>query len=911
MSQWPLIGRDSQLRMFEEALAVARGEGFAVVEVSGDPGVGKSRMLAELHHRATASGFMVYAGRGTQFELEVPFGTFAEALRPLGFDAVDGVSLPSDRLRVCTVVRRMIEGAMTGSVVIILDDLHWADSASLELTEYLIHRPPQVSLLMAVSYRGAQPPAGVIDAIAHAGAAAFRVALAPLTATELTRLLSGMPAQRRDLIVRASLGNPFYAQTISRLSDDALARLVDDHPPVHGWADGSTRPILAGIAAELLVLDQPVRRVAHAAAVIGEDVAIDMVAHTAQLPAPVVAEAVDTLHLAGLVDVDGMRFRFRHPLVRASAHEQAGHAWRVSAHARAAAFLRANGGPLRLIAHHTERSASHGDEIAATTLIEAGRAFAYSAPAAAARWLGTALRMLPATGSLAEGRDSIMLQYARALGLSGALELSRQVLQELIDADGATRAEALAFSVVIARLRGDIDEAKALVRAQLTDRSPRPGTEGKLHLEMAAIAALQTDATGALSHARQALTMLDGRAELTAAAQTLRAFGAIYGGDVKAAQRYVAEATRLTDTTNDRALVPHLELFGPLAWIEMELGLLVDAGRHLHRARAVAETVGRSSALPYLLVVASALETRRGQLSRAIQLAEDAAAAARLVGSDEMRGMAEAVRLRPLLWTSGPLPAIQAAERLAQTDRPRAVMWRRLAQVNLACAYAFAGDVGLCLRATTMPWPGDAPTAVVLGTARAVALARGGDLARAHDEAERVRTTADKAGLDYECGLSSYAAAYVEARSGRLGEAAFLADTAAMVFAAADAPVQDSIARHLAAVVHTRAGRSARGRAELDRAKAGYRDCGADWLLDVITRDEARLFASTPASDVATLTTRELEIARLAAEGLSNQEIASRLYLSRRTVESHLSRIFAKLDVHTRTAMVNRLGIRQ
>lgn len=118
----PLIGRQAQLRLLDEALdRVASGQ-FTVVEVCGEPGVGKTRMLSELATRAQRAGLLVCAGAGTEFEHSLPYGTYAEALRPVlelteedadeeatVLRAVCGAEAPTsvaDRFRIHTAVRR-------------------------------------------------------------------------------------------------------------------------------------------------------------------------------------------------------------------------------------------------------------------------------------------------------------------------------------------------------------------------------------------------------------------------------------------------------------------------------------------------------------------------------------------------------------------------------------------------------------------------------------------------------------------------------------------------------------------------------------------------------------------------------------------------------------------------------------
>ena len=886
----PLVGRKHCVDVFAGAVnRVLRGR-FAVVEVSGDPGIGKSTVLAEAVRLAREAGLAVYPGRATQFEREVPLGMFRELFEHVRSEGVD-------RFRIFSAVRGHLEG-VAGGAALVLDDLQWADPASLELVEFLLRHPPEAPVLVVVAFRGTRPPLRVVDAITRAGEQATRLHLDPLTAADVRELLPTVPADRRAVLTRVSRGNPLYLKALTRLSDASLADLACERD---ASVDEVTRRILRTLIVDFAALEEPAQLVAHAAAVVGDHAAIDLVAHVADLPVSTVVVALDQLCWAGLGDMDGAWFGYLHPLIRAAAHELAGPAWRSAAHARAAAYLRDHNAPLHLLAHHVERSAQYGDALAVSTLVEAGRAVVFQAPGTAARWLGTALRVLSTTGPMREQRPTVLLLYARALGLAGELTRSWEVLQELLCDGNPVRAEAAAFGMVIARFRGDLDTAQALVHAELPGARQDAAAEGKLRIELAALAALGEHAAEAVDHGRRAVELLAGRRPaLASAARSLEAWGAIYCGRAVQARAAAREAARLLNTISDLTLRPHVELLGPLAWAEMRLGELTAAAEHLDRAHRVVEQARHSSAVPYLLVVHAALETRRGRVTAALRLAEQAALVADQMGSVEMRAMADSVRLRPVLWAEGPAAALAAAGPIA-----RSRTWWRHAQLNLAIAHAMADDVRPALDFLADPgveWPSDPTTEVIRQATIAQARARTDDFDEAWRAVKLAAAAASEVGLEHERGTASYAAAFVAARAGDPARVVEAAGQAATAFAAASAPVEEAQAHHLAGVAHAHLGDHHRSETSLATAKASYTACGAHWLASTVDPVPVGATAAGP------LTRRERQIADLVATGLTNQEIATRLFVSRRTVESHLSHIYPKLNVRTRSALAHRLG---
>jgi predicted ATPase len=179
-----LVGRAAELGSLEEALARFQRHGFTALEISGEPGIGKTRLLAELARAADQRGHLVLAGAASELEADLPFWAFVDALDEyvhglpphrldeLGEEARSGLAhvLPSlapgpsaatqaERHRVHGAVRALLELlADRTPLVLVLDDLHWADSGSLELLGALLRRPPSASVLVALAVRPRQMP---------------------------------------------------------------------------------------------------------------------------------------------------------------------------------------------------------------------------------------------------------------------------------------------------------------------------------------------------------------------------------------------------------------------------------------------------------------------------------------------------------------------------------------------------------------------------------------------------------------------------------------------------------------------------------------------------------------------------------------------------------------------------------
>ena len=437
----------------EAALDALRSPGARWLALTGEPGTGKTRLLAELGDRARARDHLVLAGRGSELERELPFGIWVAALDDhvamLGPDRVEALvgdraaelarvlpsaagsrdvplgGLQDERFRAHRAVRALLAGlAARTPVVLILDDIHWADEASLELIVHLLRRPAPARILTALAFREGQlPPVGARGARGgHAREQPRRAAADAVVRRRGGRAdgrpgagarpRGGVPPERRQPVLPAGAG-PRVAARPRR----PACRLRC--PPRSGrrstaWATsrGGWRGERRSRAIRRSSISPPPPRGS---------------ARSRRSPH---SRSWWRATCCGATTVP-RRYAFRHPIVRRAVYEAAGEAWRLGAHARAAAALAERPSALAARAHHVEHSARVGDEAAAAILEQAARQATARAPAVAARWLSAALRLLP--DGNAERRLGMLVPLATALAASGRLEEALDTLLETLE----------------------------------------------------------------------------------------------------------------------------------------------------------------------------------------------------------------------------------------------------------------------------------------------------------------------------------------------------------------------------------------------------------------------------------------------------------------------------------------------
>jgi predicted ATPase len=320
------VGREFELEQLEATLDRI-GEGEAeCLSVEGEPGIGKTHLLGELRRRAESRGYLVLTAAATEFERDVPFAVWVEALDayvasrdpggaeswdsglagelsavlPSSARAAGAATLPDERYRTHRAVRRLLELIAAGKpLVVVLDDLHWIDAASNEVLVSLLHRPPAAPILLAFGYRSGKAPAKLVGALATRSALVLE--LAPLNEDQCARLAGdALHGGQRAAIFQESGGNPFYMLELAR-----AVRAPGRSVLGHRVADQAEVPPL--VAATLL--DEVHSRSPHArlllecASIAGDPFEPELAFAIAMLESSAGIEALDELLDAGLAPI--------------------------------------------------------------------------------------------------------------------------------------------------------------------------------------------------------------------------------------------------------------------------------------------------------------------------------------------------------------------------------------------------------------------------------------------------------------------------------------------------------------------------------------------------------------------------------------------------------------------------------
>ncbi|WP_189146799.1 helix-turn-helix transcriptional regulator [Streptomyces lacrimifluminis] len=929
----PLVGREAELARLDRLLADLVGDvpgRPAVLDVGGEAGIGKSRLVHELCLAATRRGAAVLRGRATEYERHIPFQPFTDAFSDLAPEAVEsfpaaaevapvlsGTPRSTDRFHLHRATAALLTHTATSPLVVVLDDMHWADAASLELLDHLVRHPVRARVLLVLARRDRQSP-GPLAATLTRGTetgTVRRTVLGPLGERECIELLT--PDLARDQAVRlftASEGNPLY-----------LLTLLQAHREGASVSRLSTTGLGALLLDELTPLTPSQGRLVQVVAALGDHA-------TPALLGPVTGQEPGQLteDLGVLIGRDLLRtgthgrIALRHPVLRSLVRDGTDPWLRTETHRLVSAELARAGAPLAERAHHAEQSLSGWDPRAAAVLDEAAEQAAQTAPASSAHWLEMVLRHLPHTPEHAGRRRELMLRRARALGVGGRLRESRDLLHQVIDlpdpGDGTgSRASAVVLCAVMERHLGRYSEAVALLRRELhrTDPAPSLADQVALGLELGSSAPHDTSYPAVRSEVAHTLEVARSLGDETgvAGALSVAALGEAYEGETAAADDFTRRAAALVDSLPDGDLTGLCEPLVRLAWAEAFLERFADAERHADRGMAIARRTGQLYLLPHLLLCKTHVRTQTCRLASAVELSEEAEDIARGIGSDELLAFVLATRAHALVDAcppGDPRPLATAEEAVAAAGLG-VNWWASIAWCVLGYAALTAGDPARAREAVLRAGgpglrrmqPSMRPLFLEVLVTAAVTM---GDLDAAKDWAERAHEEAERLDLPVQRASAMRSAAQIRLGLGDDRAAADLFVAAADESARSGGVFWEAFSLLFgASLLAADPDGSQRGQAAWHRGRrlAAAGGCGMLTGFAEAVGPAVAAGADGPERRLAELTAREREIAHLVADGLTSPAIAERLCLSRRTVETHISRIYRKTGVSSRAALAS------
>jgi len=940
-----LLEREQEVERVRAALrAVGEGTGRTLV-IEGAPGIGKSRLLGEAAAGASALGFRVLDARATELEQGFPFGVVRQLFeRPLA-EADDG-----ERQRwlagAATLAASLLGAAPTAAasapaassrvdsdyawhhglywlasnlaadspVVLVVDDLQWCDAPSASALAFVAHRLGDQPLGLIVATRPPDPVLTPEAAALVSDPTADVLLPSPLTDSAIGTMVAARLSGEPDVqFVRACRevtgGNPFL---VIELLDEAADRCLD--PSAAAAADiGAIVP--RGVANRVLVrlgrMPPEASALARALSALGDRAQVGDAARLAGLDGAELEEATTALAFGGIVEPGGT-MRFTHPMVRTALYDDLSPAERERLHRSAAAILRERGAPAGQIAAqvmHTEPAADAG---AVELLRSAARdACALGDPAGAAALLSRALDEPPA----GDDRPAVLLDLGQAHARAGA-PAAIAPLSEIVECGEDATAIAAAATELGGMLfyAGRGTEGAAILR-RAQERLP-PMEPAREQVEVALLGASYTSASVRRDAEKMIADLRDtGRSSPSLLRATTLATLAIDEA------MYLRSASKAIDLAQG-ALATGLPLEAHTAenWAILALAALLvadaldDALQYMDEILVHAREEGAALTVATVSSLRGHAAFRRGDLTAA---RADAQAALDL--APDMLGVEFGIFL------AAPVAVFAGLDRGETPDSLRRLIDRTGVQYDTeflpssqlryasgilrAAAGNHEGAIEE-LRSCELDDPtfgGENPAVVPWRSAAALSLAELGH----HDEARDL--TADEVhrarsfGASRAIGIALRADAIVGPRA----ERAKRLEQAVEVLASSPARLEHARALvDLGATLRATAQRSAAREPLLQGLQLAGR-CGAR-TLERRARTELAAIGIRPRTTNRTgadsLTPSERRVADLAATGGTNRQIAQTLFVTEKTVETHLGRAFRKLDISSRRQLLDALA---
>jgi DNA-binding CsgD family transcriptional regulator/tetratricopeptide (TPR) repeat protein len=932
-----LFERTAELATLAQATVRARAGSGAIVVVEGAPGLGKTALLATVCRQASSVGMRVLMARGAELERNLPFGVVRQLFEPTmrELSASDRAAIMEDAAALAKPIidqqpqetdagQNEFAGlhglywlcanlSDLGTVLVAVDDAHWVDLPSLRWLAYLAQRLEGLHVVLLLTTRPQEINSEELTIVTQA-AAAVVMSLRPLSlesSAALVRLMLSGEAESEfyEACHAASGGNPFYLReiiTAARAGDQASGTAHDVEQLVPASVSRSVLWRLGRLGADALV-------VAQALATLGDESELRHVARLAELTLERANQAADRLLAADLIRRE-RPLAFAHPVVRAAVYENMAPGARSSAHARASRMLAAEGAEPDRVAVHLLVTDPATDPWRVELLRKAAReALARSAPDTAASYLHRAL----AEPAPALVRPAVLSELGFAEARAGrpeAVDHLASAMDSLSDARERAR---------VARVLGDVlvSEARVSEAVQALDRaiaglaadSAREARDVSLRLEAQALGFCPLDAATLPSIGPRLTRLLRdaGSGRIHPLLLLHQAMHEIMVG--KSAQRAAQLAHRslqgglLTEVLADPQF-SHL-----IAYVLMIADLLDEALRLFEQARLDFQRRGTALGLAVASCWGAHAHYRQGSLAEA----ETDARAALTISLPARWHFTSAAALSVLLETLVERGDYASAEHaldmcplpLDGMTGPLSMYLRsgrgclRIAQGQIREGVTDVLAAGRATEEIGFSNPAFAPWR----STAALALVSLGDHEQANQLAYEELELARQFGAPRPIGIALRAAGLITSGTAGLN----LLREAVSVLEASGARLELARALVDLGAGLRRAGRRQESREPLERGLDLAVRCHAG-VLPQRAREELRVAGARPRRDLLTgvdaLSASELRVAKMAATGMTNRQIAQALFVTTKTVETHLRHVYQKLDGTSRGDLAHALG---
>jgi len=896
-----LYGRADELATLTALVDAARAGHSKTIVVRGDAGIGKSALLNEL--TAYAHGFHVLKIRGVESESDFAFGGLHQLLQPalplvhrlppgqasalrtaFGLEAGDA----GERLLVSVGVLSLVaELAEESPVLCLVDDAHWLDRASATALAFVARRlqVERVALVLVIREgEGAFDSAGISE-----------LRLGALDEADSRELLSARYPQVKSAvaqrIVDDTMGNPLaLLETASSLSEAELdgSTPLPDQLPAKGQ-------LTDGFVTRFRKLSEPAQTFVLVVAADDTGSLVNLLDATGRLGVP--ASVLDEVEASRLIEADGGLVRFRHPLIRSAVLHSSPSTDRRATHQALAATYRALG-EIERAAWHLAASTAGTDERVAADLEEA---------ATLARLRGgfeaacAALEHSAALTPEVENRARRLAAAAEDAWTAGQIDRARELLDSsrTLTPEVSVRPDRVRLRAWIELTEGSVSAARAILWEGSRQAFP---ADPRLSLEMAAAAAetawVQSDTNALLDMARW-----DSSIKLTDSSSDqyhkllLTGLTSHASGDVRGAMVALRAATHLAEELDDTDL---LNSAGHVAFY---------TGDDSAALRINSKVAGRSRATGAIGRLAFALERQAraeilaGRWALAGATLQEASSLAQSTGLWAFESLTSAwqAHLAALRGTEEFAALITEAQANAGT-RSLGILGPLLE--GIVCWAQAVYEACQERPVSSLQWLAriEHPAIRTMAAFDRIEMALRSESRR---EAAQAIEWAEALAADTGAGWAASAAAYGHGMSSEGAAESQL--RSALENSSPDERPFDVARIQLALGVHLRRSRQrVEARRHLEAALAWFEMIGAARWSERAgheLRASGRTARARDPSTIFDLTPQELQVARFVSEGLTNREVAARLFLSPRTVDYHLRKVFVKLGISSRSRL--------